>query len=124
MTRDTGKASIARDLFPHEQTVPASRRAVLDHPPNLRSSEPVRAEAALLREKEPQEAAGAVRVDAEPLREEDRGRGAELVERDAAGVIILGGSAIGEVGSCEGSVNRPEAQRQPLHPPLRISGRV
>src|SRR5947207_15596263 len=51
-------------------------------------------QAVLLREQESQQAARALRLDGEGLREENDGGGDELLERNAAPVLVLGRAAV------------------------------
>src|SRR3954469_9271394 len=98
------------NLSTDEQSVPAARRRLLDDPPYLGACEPMRADAALLGQEELEQASRSLRIDCEPLSQEDRGRCGELVERNAAAMLVLGGAAVRDVGAAERSIHRGKYQ--------------
>src|SRR5205814_5613521 len=95
---------------PREEPVAARPVVARDRPAHLDAGESVRAETAFRDEQEREHAPCPQRLDTERLTEEDDPRRGELVERDAAAVLVLGGAAVADVAAAERSVHRVEGE--------------
>jgi len=96
-----------------EKPVLAGAVVTADRPPDVGPGEPVRAETALGGEQEREHAAGPDGLDPERLAEEDDPRRGELVEREAAAALVLGGAAVAQVAAAQRCVHRIEDQVEP-----------